>query len=316
MATVQTAEASGKALAPELLLPKKRRRMRPGRAARYAVLIVGAVIFVAPFAYMVTASLQTQDRMFSYPPQWIPTHGTLGNYVEFFTGRQYGTSADFGRWVTNSAIVAGSLTVLQVLFNSLAAYAFAKRKFPGRNFIFLLFLATMMIPGTVTIIPFYLILKHIPLFGGNNLYGIGGHGWLDSYWGMIVPRIVSPFSIFLIRQYMRQIPDELLDAARIDGASELTIYWKIMMPLSKPVLAATAIFAFQYFWDEFYYPLIVISSPQLYTLPLGLALFSIPNRSLWPLIMAGSVLATLPVLIVFLMFQRYFIRGITLTGPQ
>jgi multiple sugar transport system permease protein len=146
--------------------------------------------------------------------------------------------------------------------------------------------------------------------------GFGGSGWLDSYWGLIVPRIASPFSIFLMRQYMRSIPDELLDAARIDGASEFTIYRKVIMPLSMPVVAATAIFAFQYFWDEFYYPLIVVSSPQMYTLPLGLALFSIPNRSLWTLIMAGSVMATLPVLIVFLIFQRYFIRGITLTGPQ
>jgi multiple sugar transport system permease protein len=296
--------------------PRRRKRFRPGRVVRYSILIVGALAFIAPFAYMVTASFQPQDRMFSYPPEWLPLHGTLANYRSFFTGKPYGTSQDFGRWVLNSAFVAVSLTVLQVFFNSLAAYVFAKRKFPGRNAIFLAFLATLMIPGTVTIIPFYLILKHIPLFGGNDLFGVGGHGWLDSYWGMIVPRIASPFSIFLMRQYMRSIPDELLDAARIDGASEFTIYRKVIMPLSMPVVAATAIFAFQYFWDEFYYPLIIISSPQMYTLPLGLALFAIPNRSLWTLIMAGSVMATLPVLLVFLLFQRYFIRGITLTGPQ
>jgi len=296
--------------------PRPPRKVHLGRWARYAILIAGAVLFVAPFAYMITASFQTQDRMFHYPPEWIPLHPTLANYKSFFTGKPYGTSQDFGRWVLNSAIVAISLTGLQVFFNSLSAYVFAKRRFPGRDVIFIMFLATMMIPGQVTIVPLFLILKHIPLFGGNNILGVGGSGWLDSYWGLIVPRIASPFSIFLMRQYMRSIPDELLDAARIDGASEFTIYRRVIMPLSMPVIAATAIFAFQYFWDEFYYPLIVISSPQMYTLPLGLALFSIPNRSLWTLIMAGSVMATLPVLIVFLIFQRYFIRGITLTGPQ
>jgi multiple sugar transport system permease protein len=316
VASVQTAAPQQPPVVRRVAPPIPRRRPHPGRGVRYAILIAGAILFVAPFAYMMTASFQPQDRMFQYPPEWIPLHPTLANYKSFFTGKPYGTSQDFGRWIVNSAIVAGSLTVLQVFFNSLSAYVFAKRRFPGRDIIFLAFLATMMIPGQVTIVPFYLILKHIPLFGGNDIMGVGGHGWLDSYWGMILPRVASPFSIFLMRQYMRSIPDELLDAARIDGASEFTIYRKVIMPLSMPVIAATAIFAFQYFWDEFYYPLIIISSPQMYTLPLGLALFSIPNRSLWTLIMAGSVLATLPVLIVFLVFQRYFIRGITLTGPQ
>ena len=291
---------------------RKPRRFSPTRALRYLVLILGGIIFVAPFAYMVTASFQTTADMFHYPPQWIPLHPTLSNYKGFF---KFGGSA-IGRWVFNSTYVAVTLMVLQTFVSSIAAYAFAKRKFPGRTFFFIAFLATLMIPPQVTIIPFYLILKHVPLFGGNNLAGIGGHGWLDSYWGMIVPRIANPFSIFLIRQYMITIPDELLDAARIDGASEFTIWRRVVMPLSMPVIAATAIFSFQFFWQELYYPLIILSSPQLFTLPLGLTSFVQQRQTLWTLVMAGSVLATLPILILFLFFQRYFIRAFTLTGVK
>ena len=308
-----TIEAQGAREASEDRVPRRRRhRFRPTRAVRYAVIIAGAVIFVAPFAYMVTASFQTQADMFRYPPQWIPLHPTLANYKAFF---KFGGSA-IGRWIINSTFVAVSLTILQTFVSSIAAYAFAKRKFPGRNILFIAFIATLMIPPQVTIIPFYLILKFVPFFGGNNIAGVGGHGWLDSYWGLIVPRIANPFSIFLIRQYMMTIPDELLDAARIDGASELRIWWKVVMPLSMPVIAATAIFSFQFFWQELYYPLIMLSSPQLYTLPLGLTFFVQQRQTLWTLVMAGSVLATLPVLILFLVFQRYFIRGITLTGVK
>jgi multiple sugar transport system permease protein len=309
-----TVEQTGTPTTVQAVLRRRRpsRRIRPARLLRYAVLIVGAVLFVAPFAYMVTASFQTQGQMFRYPPQWIPLHPTLDNYTQFF---KFGGSA-IGRWVINSLFVALSLTFLQTIVASLAAYTFAKRRFPFRNLLFIGFIATLMVPYQVTIIPFYLILKSVPLFGDNNIAGIGGHGWLNSYWGLIVPRIANPFSIFLIRQYMLTIPDELLDAARIDGANELTIWWRVVMPLSRPVIAATAIFAFQFFWQELYYPLIMLSSQQLYTLPLGLTFFVQGRQVLWTQVMAGSVLATLPLLILFLIFQRYFVRGIALTGVK
>jgi multiple sugar transport system permease protein len=298
--------------------PRPRRRWKPSRGVRYAILIGIAVIFVAPFAYMVTASFQPLDRMFRYPPQWIPTDPTLDNYKVFFGLKERGSlnvgTATVARWFLNSTFVAVTVTVLQLFFCSLVAYCFAKRKFPGRDLLFFLGLATLMIPSEVTLIPTYLVLKHIPMFGGNDIRGLGGHGWLDSYWGLIVPNLMSPFGIFLLRQYMRAIPDELIDAARVDGAGHFKIYWKIMLPLSKPALGALAIFTFQFFWEDFFGPLIIISSPELYTLPLGLGLFVVRNRTVWDVIMAGSVIATIPVMVVFLVFQRSFVRGISLSG--
>lgn len=280
------------------------------KVTTYLILIGGVVVFTAPFAWMVTASLQDVGDMFRWPPQWIPRSPSLDNFTEFIKQER------IGRYFFNSAYVAGSVTLLQLFFGSLAAYSFAKRRFPGRDLLFFLVLGTLMIPGQVTTIPNYVILKHIPLFGGNDLLGRGGIGWLDSYWGLIAPQGASAFGIFLLRQYMKTIPDELLDAARVDGASEFRIYAQIVMPLCRPALAALAIFTFSYHWDDFYWPLIIITSEELRTLPLGLALFVVRNRTVWDLLMAGSVIATLPVLVVFLTFQRYFIRGIAVTGMK
>jgi multiple sugar transport system permease protein len=291
--------------------PRRRKRFRPGHTLRYFILVTLAILFVAPFAYMVTASFQPLERMFQYPPQWIPTHPTLSNYTGFFKSGQ-----PIGRWVANSLYITITVTTLQLFFSSLIAYTFAKRTFPGRDFLFFLGLATLMLPTEVTLIPNYLIMKHIPLFGGNNLAGVGGHGWLDSYWGLIAPNLASPFSIFLLRQYMKSIPDELIDAARIDGAGHFRIFWRIVLPLSKPALAALAIFTFQFVWQDFYGPLIIISSPQMYTLPLGLALFVVQNRTVWNLVMAGSVLAVIPVIAIFFVFQKQFVRGISLSGMK
>ena len=171
--------------------------------------------------------------------------------------------------------MAITVTVLQTFFNALCAYCFAKRQFPGRDIIFVLFLATMMVPGQITLIPNYIILKRMPFFGDNDAFGVGGHGMLDSYWGLILPGIVGAFGIFLLRQYMTSIPDELLDAARVDGAGEFRIFWRVVLPLCTPALAANAIFTFQYTWEDFLWPLIVLSSPDLTTAPVGLALFAV-----------------------------------------
>jgi multiple sugar transport system permease protein len=291
--------------------PAKRRRIKAGRMVRYITLIVLAIIFVAPFAYMVTSSFQPLDRMFRYPPQWFPTEPTLENYTGFFeSGRP------IGRWVFNSLFVVVSICTAQLFLNSLVAYTFAKRTFPGRDFLFFLGLSVMMLPTEVMLIPIYLILKSMPFFGGNDMYGVGGHGWLDSYWGLIIPNISSAFGIFLLRQYMKSIPDQLIDAARVDGAGHFRIYWKIILPLSRPALAAMTIFTFQLYWGDLYGPLIIISSPELYTLPLGLALFVVQNRTVWNLVMAGSVLATIPMIIIFFIMQRQFVRGIALQGSK
>jgi multiple sugar transport system permease protein len=293
--------------------PAKKKRWSLGNVVTYLILVPGAILFVAPFAWLVSASFQQIGDMFNYPPQWIPEDPSLKGYKTFL-GDDSGGANQAWRWFANSAFVATSVTVLQLFFNSLAAYVFAKRRFPGRDAIFLVFLATMMIPGQVTLIPNYLVLKHVPLFGGNDITGQGGYGWLDSYYGLILPGAVSAFGIFLLRQFMLSIPDELLDAARIDGASEFAIYWRIILPLSGPALAASAIFTFTAAWEDFFWPLIIISSEDKYTAPLGLALFVVKNRTAWDVLMAGSVIATLPMIVVFMVFQRKFIQGISMSG--
>jgi multiple sugar transport system permease protein len=308
----------------------RQRKRTPGELARhvfartvlYAVLIGGSLIFMAPLAWMVSASLQDIGDIFSSPPHWIPINPSFDNYYEFLTGnnpdtgKPTGRDADIGRWFFNSAFIACAITAGQLFFCSLMAYTFAKRRFPGRDKIFLLFLAGLMIPGQVTLIPWYLMLKHVPLFGGNDIFGSGGHGWLDSYWGLIVPGMISAWTIFFMRQYMKTIPDELLDAAKIDGAGDFRVYWQIVLPLARPALGASAIFTFIYVWEDFFGPLILITSEDLYTVPLGMALFAVRNRPVWDLLMAGGVLATIPMLITFIFFQRNMIRGIVLGGVK
>ena len=306
--------------APRSAVPARRAAARRGvvrKAVLYAVLVPGALVFVAPFAWLVSASLQDVGDIFSWPPQWIPDDPSLDGYRTFLGIGDAGAGAQGAwRWFANSAFVATSVTVLQLFFNALAAYAFAKRRFPGRDAIFVLFLATMMVPGQLTLIPNYLVLKHVPFFGGNDAFGNGGHGWLDSYYGLILPGAVSAFGVFLLRQYMQSIPDSLLDAARIDGASELRIFWQVVLPLCRPALAAMGIFTFTAAWEDFFWPLIIVSDPDLYTAPLGLALFVVKNRTAWDVLMAGSVIATLPMIVVFSIFQRQFIQGIALTGVK
>jgi multiple sugar transport system permease protein len=276
----------------------------------YILLAGGAIIFVAPFAWMITASLQNVGDMFRWPPNWIPRHPSLNNYIKFLHAE------NIGLWLFNSSYVALGVTGCQFFFNSLAAYTLAKRRFPGRELLFMIFLGTIMIPGQVLLIPSYIILKHIPLFGGNNLLGMGGHGWLDSYWGLIAPGAVSTWGIFWLRQYIKGIPDDLIDAAKIDGASELRIYWQVIMPLCKPALAASAIGTFTYAWNDWFWPLIITSSDQLRVLPLGLALFVTKNKVVWDVVFAGSVLVTLPVLLMFIVFQRQILKAVVLSGMK
>jgi multiple sugar transport system permease protein len=287
----------------------------------YLVLAPVAILFVAPFAWLLSASFQQIGTIFANPPTWVPDDPTLSGYKGFLnvghlTGAQRAQGHGEWRWFANSAFVATSITVLQTFFNALCAYCFAKRKFPGRDVIFVFFLGTMMVPGMVLVIPNYLIIQHIPFMGDNDWMGLGGHGLLDSYWGLILPGVVSAFGIFLLRQYMLSIPDELLDAARIDGAGEFRIFWSVVLPLCTPALAANAIFTFQGAWEDFFWPLIVMSNPDKLTAPVGLALFVVQNRTSWNLLFAGSVIATLPMLLVFIVFQRQFVQGIALTGVK
>jgi multiple sugar transport system permease protein len=259
----------------------------------HAILLTGGFVMVAPFLWMITTSLKP-PRMTFLPPYIIPSHIDLENYIEAWK------AAPFARYYLNTIIMAMGITIGQVLFSSLAAYAFARLRFPGRDILFLIFLGTMMVPMHVTLIPSYLIVK--------------GLGWIDSYAALIVPRLVSAFGIFLLRQYYLTIPRELDDAALIDGSSRLTVWWKIILPLSTPALATLGIFAFLFAWNDFLWPLVVTNDPNMRTVQLGLAMFQGKYGTRWAPLMAGTVAATIPAIIAFLLGQRRFIQGITTTG--
>ncbi|HEX5414496.1 MAG TPA: carbohydrate ABC transporter permease, partial [Chloroflexota bacterium] len=184
----------------------------------------------------------------------------------------------------------------------------------GRQAIFIGILATMMVPSQMLLIPLFVMLKHVPLAGGNTLLGVGGNGWLDSFAGLIVPQAVTAFSIFLMRQFFLTLPVELGDAARIDGASEAQIFWRIMLPLTKPALATLGIISFQGSWNDFLWPLIVTSTEQTRTLQVGLQVFQDQNNADWALLMAATTISSVPIMIVFLAGQRYLVQGIALTG--
>ena len=264
----------------------------PAGAALYAALILGSLVMVAPFFIMLGVSLWPNEAFLArrFPLSQI----TLNNYVEAFR------VLPFGRYFLNSTIVTVTVTVLQILISSLAAFAFARLRFRGREAIFLLYLATLMIPVQVTLISNFLIIKNL--------------GWYNTYLALIVPSLFSALSTFLLRQYYRGIPLDLDEAARMDGASSLRIWWQVIVPLSWPVMAALAIFTFQATWNDFLWPLIVTGSDEMRTIPIGLSYFVGQYSTAWNLLMAGSVLALLPVLVVYFLAQKTFVQGITLTG--
>jgi multiple sugar transport system permease protein len=247
-----------------------------------------------PFVWMLSTSLKTPADIFVYPPQWVPNPVRWSNYADVMR------ILPLGRYVLNTTVVATSVTLLHLLVSSLAAYAFARLRFPGRNKLFLAYLATLMVPGQVTLIPNFLIVKYL--------------GWIDTYQALIIPQIFSAFGTFLLRQFFLTIPRELEDAARIDGASAFGVYWRIILPLSGPALATLGVFTFTAQWNSFLWPLIVINDAQMRTLTVGLRALVGQFTVQYQLLMAGSVIALLPMLVVFLLAQRFFVRGIALTG--
>ena len=271
------------------------RRPRLGaRLLAHTVLLSGSVVMLVPFLWMVSTSLKAPGQVFTDPPQWIPRPVVWQNYLEAVS------IMPFGRFFLNSLIQSSSVTVLQLLTSSLAAFAFARLRFRGRDTLFLLYLATLMIPFPVTLIPNFIVIRFL--------------GWVDTFRALILPPSFSPFSTFLLRQFFLTIPTDLDDAARIDGASSLDIWWRIALPLSTPALATLAIFTFMGQWNDFLWPLVVTNSLEMRTLPVGLSSFQSRYAIQWHLLMAGSTIALLPVLVLFVVGQRYFIQGITLTG--
>jgi multiple sugar transport system permease protein len=277
----------------------------------YLVLTAGALTMIIPFLWMVLTSVKPENEIFARTLTWntiFPSKWLWGNYIRAMQ------AAPFGTYFWNTVIVAVFGTLIMLTVSSMAAYAFARLRFPGNGVLFWMLLGTMMIPAQVTMIPSFVILRHMPLFGGNNILGQGGHGWLNNYLGLIIPGAAGAFGIFMLRQFFQGLPRDLEDAARIDGAPERTIFWRIILPLSAPALAALGTFQFTARWNDFLGPLLIMSDDSKKTLQLGLQVFQSQYATQWDLLMAGTVLITLPVILVFLFGQRYFVSGIALSG--
>lgn len=276
-----------------------RRGWRPAllRLFAYAGLTLGSIVMVAPFVWMLSTALKPPGEAFAYPPQWIPSQVTFENFQRVWT------AVPFGRYVVNSLFVAVSVTLLDLVTASLAAYAFARMRFPGRDKLFLLYLGTLMIPGQVTVIPNFILMRYLD--------------WLDTYTALIVPHAFTAFGTFLLRQSFLAMPRELEEAAKMDGAGYFGIYRRIILPLAGPALATLAILSFQNSYNAFFWPLVVISSDTMWTIPLALRLFT-GNAGMyatdWWLVMAGASIAVAPMLAIFVAMQKYFVRGIVLTG--
>ncbi len=275
-----------------------RPRLTPRRVAVdiavYILLIGGGVLVLLPFLYMLASSLETIAQIGSLTPQFWPNPPQWSNY------QQVWEQLPIGRYFLNSLVVAVVVTAGQIITSSLAAYAFARLRFRGRSVLFAFYLGTLIIPSQVTLIPNYILIRLLH--------------WHNSYAGLIAPFVVSVFSTFLLRQFFLSIPTDLEEAARIDGASHFMIYSRIIMPLSRPALATVVIFAFLGSWNNFLWPLVVIDSPDLTTVPLSIVSFQGQFTTQWNLLMACATLALAPVLIVYLLAQRYFVEGIALSG--
>ncbi|HEY6951720.1 MAG TPA: carbohydrate ABC transporter permease [Bacteroidota bacterium] len=260
----------------------------------YAALVLLALSMLVPFLWMLSTSLMGELEVYQFPPKFVPSAFHWSNFVEAMTLQP------FGRFFLNTLIVAFASVAGQLLFCSMAAYAFARLRFARRDGIFAVYLGTMMIPAIVTIIPSFLL--------------INSFGWMNTYWALFTPTVSSVWGIFLLRQFFLTIPRDLEDAARVDGATELTIFWRIILPLSKPALATLAIFAFMGSWKDFLWPLIVTNRVDMRTVEVGISSFSTLYQTDWPHQMAAAVVVMLPIIVVFSFAQKYFVRGITMTG--
>lgn len=268
--------------------------LRRGNIIAFFILLAVACVTLLPFYWMFSSSLRTMENMFSIPIQWIPDPLNWRSYLLAWQAQ------DFTRYFLNSGVVAITITIGNLILCSLAGYSLTKFHYRGRGLMFIMILSTMMLPLEVTMVPLFLIIKDL--------------NWVNTYQGLIVPFVVDGFGVFLMRQFMLSIPKDLIDSARIDGASELRIFWMIVLPLCKPALVALAVFTFREAWDMYIWPLIIITDDSLRTLPLGISLFMSSYGTSWDQLMAIAVLGTLPMILLFFFMQRAFIQGIAATG--
>ncbi len=263
----------------------------------YALLIGFALVQFIPFVWALSASFKPEieiQNSLSFPPKLIPQNPTLQNYFDIFT------IVPFGTWYLNSFLVAFFTTLLTLFFASTSGYAFARIPFPGRGVVFWAIIGTMAIPAVITLIPTYIVLKSL--------------GLTDTLQGLIIPFMVTAFGIFLMRQFFTSVPVELEEAARVDGAGRIRIFSQVVLPLARPALSALTIFTFMGRWNDFLMPLIIIGKSELFTLPLGMSTFRGQYKTDWNLLMSGSILVMIPIVILYLFFQRFFIEGIATTG--
>lgn len=265
------------------------------RAFVYPALITIGILMILPLAWMFSSSFKTTAEIFEYPPRLVPRVLRLVNYAELFL------TTGYPRWFLNSTIITVCSLALSLFFCSLAGFAFAKYDFRLRGLLFAILLASMTIPFHVILIPLYVLMARL--------------GWANTYNALIVPYAITAFGVFLMRQYMVSLPDELLDAARVDGASEFRIYWQIILPLARPALAVMAIVGTLGSWNAFLWPMIILSTPEKFTLPIGLSVLlgeHLFDEGQWGRVMAGSFLSVLPILVMFALMQKQFISGLTL----
>lgn len=292
--------AAQSVIAEEAAKDKRRKGRRDvfRKTLIYAFITIGAVTMVAPFLWMLTTSLKDPSQVFAadkpWWQEWIPTDFKWKNYTLAWK------VVPFARFYLNSIFVSICVTIGQVATSAMAAYSFARLNFPGRDRLFFGYLATMMVPGAVTMIPVFILLRSL--------------GWIDTYYALILPAVFTAYGTFMLRQFFLTLPRDLEDAAKIDGCSYYGIFWRIILPLSKPALATLTTFTFMGSWMNFMWPLIVLNTHELYTLPVGLAYFQSLHNTDWTLLMSASVMMIIPILLVFIFNQRFFVEGIKLSG--
>jgi ABC-type glycerol-3-phosphate transport system permease component len=286
------AQASARAKAAPVALPtdaKPPRRFQWYRVLIYVLVIIFTLTSIGPFVFSFFSSFKTLQHILDFPPSLLPNPWTLGNYQEILSG------GVFTRWLLNSGIYAIGTALLNVLFSAMAGYALSRMNFPGRNLVFITTLAVMMIPIPITLIPKYLVMNDLHL--------------VNTYFALLLPMMAQPFSVFLMVQFMKGLPKELEESARIDGASRWRTFYQIILPLVKPALIAVIILSFQGAWNDFLWPLLVTNSQNMYTLPVGLFQFKTDHYTEYNLLIAGSMFNAIPILVLFFIFQRYFMSS-------
>lgn len=267
------------------------------RLLQHSLLILVTIIAILPVLWTFSTSLKPLADVYAFPPRWIPQTLQWENYLKAWT------VAPFGRYTLNSVVVTTTVIFTQIFFASLAAYVFARLEFPGRNFIFLLFLATMMVPIQVVVVPTFLVFKYL--------------GWFDTYAGLIVPFTVSAFGTFLIRQSFLAIPEDLVDAAKIDGASHWQIIWNVLIPNSTPAYLSFALLTFTWRWNDYFWPLIMTNTTEMRTLPVGVVFLRTSEGSIeWNVVMAAATFVIVPVMLLFIFLQKYFVQGVISSGVK